>query len=263
MPHGFVRGLAKRAGELQLSRYGRPAGVREKGLKDLVTEVDLLCEELLVSAIAERYPQDGILAEERGGKISSADRTWVLDSLDGTANFSRGNPLFCASVSIVDKGKAAHTAVSIPLLGDPYHAATGGGAWRESRGATTPLRVTDTRALGYPCFRSGLRRIGQLLLRPQPRPLEVRRRPALRLPLGAALLGQFGHPRGVDRRGPPGRVGRRTERCAWDRAPTVLLVLEAGGRGTDLVGKPWTFASDGLLTIAGLLYDRVIETISG
>lgn len=63
--------------------------------------------------------------------------------------------------------------------------------------------------------------------------------------------------------GPPGRVGWRAERCAWDRAPTVLLVLEADGRVTDLAGKPWTFSSDDLLAINGLLHDPVIETIFG
>ena len=63
--HEFVCDVARRAGELQLSRYEDPGRVREKAPKDIVTEVDLLCEELMVSAIRERYPDDAILSEEQ------------------------------------------------------------------------------------------------------------------------------------------------------------------------------------------------------
>ncbi len=68
--------LARRAGEMQLSRHEPPGEVREKKPGDLVTEVDLLCEELLVSSIEQRYPEDSILSEEGGGEISGAARTW-------------------------------------------------------------------------------------------------------------------------------------------------------------------------------------------
>ena len=64
--------MARRAGELQLSRYQNPGEVREKAPKDFVTEVDLLCEELMVKAIGERYPDDAILSEERGGSVSAS-----------------------------------------------------------------------------------------------------------------------------------------------------------------------------------------------
>jgi myo-inositol-1(or 4)-monophosphatase len=62
--------VARRAGELQISRYQNPGEVREKAPKDFVTEVDLLCEELMVNAIGERYPDDTILSEEMGGSVS-------------------------------------------------------------------------------------------------------------------------------------------------------------------------------------------------
>ncbi|MCA3748737.1 MAG: hypothetical protein IN808_06310, partial [Rubrobacter sp.] len=137
--HRFVCEIARRAGELQLSRYEDPGRVREKGPKDIVTEVDLLCEELLVGAIRERYPNDAILAEERGGGLSDTGRTWLLDPVDGTANFSRANPLFCACVSVVEGGAVTHAAVAAPRLGDLYHARRGGGAYRDSEGRSERL----------------------------------------------------------------------------------------------------------------------------
>jgi fructose-1,6-bisphosphatase/inositol monophosphatase family enzyme len=136
--HEFVCEVARRAGELQLSRYQNPGEIREKAPKDIVTEVDLLCEELMVGAIGERYPEDAILSEERGGEISESGRTWLLDPVDGTANYARGNPLFCACVSVLERNTVTHAAVAVPRLGDLYHASLGGGAYRDSSAGSAP-----------------------------------------------------------------------------------------------------------------------------
>ena len=141
--------MARRAGELQISRYRNPGEVREKAPKDFVTEVDLLCEELMVNAIGERFPGDAILSEERGGSVSESGRTWLLDPVDGTANYMKANPMFCACVSVIEGGSVTHAAVAAPHLGDLYHARSGGGAFRESGGRETPLRVSDTERLEY------------------------------------------------------------------------------------------------------------------
>ncbi len=120
--HSFVRELARRTGELQLSRYGDPGEVNYKAPKDLVTEVDLHCEEFLIREIRERYPNDSILSEERGGEISPTRHTWLLDPVDGTANFARANPMFCTCISVVEGQEVKHAAVAAPRLGDVYHA---------------------------------------------------------------------------------------------------------------------------------------------
>jgi len=52
-----------------------------------------------------------------------------------------------------------------------------------------------------------------------------------------------------------------TRNTAWDYAPTVLLVSEAGGRATDLWGGPWTLSSDGLIATNGALHGEVLETL--
>src|SRR3712207_8035480 len=49
-------------------------------------------------------------------------RTWLLDPVDGTANFARANPLFCVCISVVEGDEVKHTAVAAPRLGDVYHA---------------------------------------------------------------------------------------------------------------------------------------------
>ena len=256
--HRFVCDLARRTGELQLSRYDRPGEITEKAPKDLVTEVDLLCEEFLISHINERYPDDAILSEERGGEISPTGRTWLLDPLDGTSNFSRSNPIFCCCVSVAEGDEIKHTAVAAPRLGDVYHARLGGGAFRDSAsGETRPLRVGDARKLEYSFVGAD---ITFLSAGDDPRKegiLEVFRSCWQLRSLGSAgIRGAWLAAGYLD-------VSIGTRNTAWDYAPTALLVSEAGGCVTDLAGGPWTYDSDGLLaTNNETLHEEVLGLIA-
>src|SRR4028119_2151239 len=90
--HDFACDIARRAGELQLSRAENVGEIVEKAPKDGVTEVDLLCEKLMVDAIRERFPGDAILSEEQGGEISVTGRTWSLATVDGEAPLRTPHP---------------------------------------------------------------------------------------------------------------------------------------------------------------------------
>ncbi len=239
--HRFVRDLARRTGELQLSRYQDPGEITEKGPKDLVTEVDLLCEEFLISQIRERYPDDAILSEERGGEISPSGRTWLLDPVDGTANYARANPLFCACVSVIEGPRVTHAAVAAPRLGDVYHARSGGGAFRHTdEGETHALRVAKTEELANSFVGADVSyQTGN-----DPRKdgiLDVFRRCWQVRSIGSAgIRGAWLAAGYLD-------VSLGTRNTAWDYAPTALLVSEAGGLVTDLTGDPWTYDSNGLV----------------
>lgn len=255
--HHFVCELAHRTGELQLSRYEQPGEIKEKAPKDLVTEVDLLCEEFMISRIQERYPDDAILAEESGGEISTAGRTWLLDPLDGTANFSRSNPLFCACVSVIEDDEVKVAAVAAPRLGDLYHARLGGGAFRDSEGKTYPLRVGETENLGRAFVGADV-----AFLSPGADPrksgiLEVFRYCWQLRSLGSAgIRGAWLAAGYLD-------VSIGTRNTAWDYAPTALLVSEAGGCVTDLIGDPWSYDSDSLLaTNNEALHAEVLELVN-
>lgn len=253
--HEFVCDLARRAAELQLSRYERPGEIREKAPKDVVTEVDLLCEELMVSAIEERYPEDSILSEERGGEISNEGRSWLLDPVDGTANFSKANPLFCACISVMEDGIVTHAAVSAPRLGDLYHARLGGGAYRESAGERIKLGVSDTEKLEY-AFVGADMILSQKKRNRRNGVQEVFDSCWQIRALGSAgVRGAWTSAGYID-------VSLGTNNTAWDYAPTALLVSEAGGESTDLSGEPWTPDSDGLIATNGLLHKEVLEILA-
>ena len=254
----FVRDLARRTGELQLSRYDDPGEIREKGPKDLVTEVDLLCEELMISSIRDRYPDDSILSEERGGGISPTGRTWFLDPVDGTANYARANPLFCACVAVAEGDEITHAAVAAPRLGDVYHARQGAGAFRDDliTGQTHPLRVAGTETLSNSFVGADVSyQAGN-----DPRKhgiLEVFKRCWQVRSIGSAgIRGAWLAAGYLD-------VSIGTRNTAWDYAPTALLVAEAGGRVTNLTGGPWTYDADGLVaTNNEVLHGEVLGLIN-
>ncbi len=151
----FAREIAERAGEILRDRYERVGEITFKSPKDVVTEVDHLSEALILGAIRERFPGDGILAEEsgehrghgghggRGLKVTgdadadraeaaarslSAGRTWIVDPLDGTVNYANGLPLFCVSVALVVDGLPAVGVVVDPMRAETFWASADGPA---------------------------------------------------------------------------------------------------------------------------------------
>ena len=133
----FAREIAERAGLILLERYERVEQVDHKSAKDVVTEVDHLSEALIMAAIRDRFPGDGILAEESGehkGAGGSASRsldhgrTWVIDPLDGTVNYANGLPHFCVSVGLVMDGRPVAGAVHDPMRGETFWATADGPA---------------------------------------------------------------------------------------------------------------------------------------
>jgi myo-inositol-1(or 4)-monophosphatase len=256
--HSFLRDLARRTGELQLSRYEDPGEIKEKAPKDLVTEVDLLCEEFLIREIHERYPDDAILSEERGGEISPTGRTWLLDPVDGTANFARANPLFCTCISVVEGQEVKHAAVAAPRLGDVYHASSGSGAFRDSKGETSPLRVSDTQKL-----EDSFVGVDLTFREAADDPRKSGAMEVLRSCWQVRSIGSAGI-RGAWLAAGYLDVSIGTRNTAWDYAPTALLVSEAGGRVTNLTGGPWAYDSDGMIATPGdTLHEEVLKLMSG
>ena len=252
--HSFLRNLARRTGELQLSRYEDPGEIKEKAPKDLVTEVDLLCEEFLIREIKKRYPDDAILSEERGGEISPTGRTWLLDPVDGTANFARANPMFCTCISVVEGQEVKHAAVAAPRLGDVYHASSDSGAFRDSKGETSPLRVSDTQKLEDAFVGADL-----TFREAAHDPRKSGAMEVLRSCWQVRSIGSAGI-RGAWLAAGYLDVSIGTRNTAWDYAPTALLVSEAGGHVTNLTGGPWTYDSDGMIATPGdILHEEVLK----
>ncbi|ESZ73093.1 inositol phosphatase [Mesorhizobium sp. L103C105A0] len=137
------RKLLVTAGQLAMEGYARQGAVQPvamKGPQDFLTETDGKVEEHIRATLAEAFPQDGFLGEEGGG-IGSA-RMWVVDPIDGTANFMRGIPHFCISIAFVEDGRSEIGGIANPAVGETYFARRGQGATRNG----APIHVSPTQA---------------------------------------------------------------------------------------------------------------------
>jgi len=121
---------ALQAGTLLRRGFGSDYKVERKGdAFDLVTEYDLLSEQLIVNTIRSHYPDDAILAEEGGasGDLAGGD-LWIIDPLDGTVNFAHNLPLFAVSIAAVHQGELLCAAIYQPMTQELFLAQKGEGA---------------------------------------------------------------------------------------------------------------------------------------
>ncbi len=124
----FLRDLIATASALASAGFARQAGqpIGMKGPQDYLTETDGQVEAHVKARIAQAFPEDGFLGEETGG--SPGAQAWVVDPIDGTANFARAIPHFCIAIAFVANGETQLGAITNPILDDRYFARLGRGA---------------------------------------------------------------------------------------------------------------------------------------
>jgi myo-inositol-1(or 4)-monophosphatase len=221
--------VALEAGTLAKKLFlGREAGAFElKGMQDYLTEADGEVERLIARRIAEKFPKDTFLGEEEGGQISA--RTWVVDPIDGTANFARGIPHFSISIAYVEDGKTQAGAICNPMASELFSAKLGGGARLNDR----PMAVSKIDDMRRATFELGW---------------------STRLPLAdyVAMVGRITATGAGFIRAGSGALGlayvaagRVDGYCelhinSWDSLAGLLMVREAGGWTNDFL------ANDGL-----------------
>nr|AET51869.1 inositol-phosphate phosphatase [Marinactinospora thermotolerans] len=139
--------LADAADRMTMARYGAAdLQVRDKPDRSPVTEVDTAVEEALRRMLARACPADGIIGEEYGGE-NRPGRVWVIDPVDGTKNFLRGNPVWATLIALVEDGVPTLGMVSAPALQRRWWAARGRGAWTLDRGRVGRVRVSGVTRL--------------------------------------------------------------------------------------------------------------------
>ncbi len=244
---------AARGGAEILRRYFR-SGVEAqlKGSHDLVSRADHESEEHIVAAIRSRYPDHRILAEESGASAGDSAYEWLIDPLDGTANFLQGLPVFCISIACRHRTQVVAAAVLDPVGDNLFTAARGAGAYWNGR----EMRVSSRRRLdggflatGYPFRARGA--LDQYLDVFRDVFLEVR---SIRR-CGAAALDLAYTAAGVY----DGFFEFRLS--PWDFAAGALLIEEAGGRITDLDGGDDYFAGGNLVAGPPGLHDQLLGIV--
>lgn len=214
-----------------------------------VTDADQAVERSIRSGIEAARPTDSILGEEYG-TVGDSRRQWIIDPIDGTANFLRGVPIWGTLISLAVDGVPVVGVVSSPALGKRWWAAIGDGAWSQATGERArQIRVSAVSELADASLSynniTGWDDEGRLeaivgLTR------AVWRSRAIGEMWSYMLLAE----------GAIDIVGEYDLK-PYDMAALIPIITEAGGRFTsvDGVDGPW---SGSALATNGTLHDRVI-----
>src|SRR5258707_4800408 len=140
--------VAREAGAIALAafrdRSHLPAHTL-KGHQDYFTQTDAEIERLVCSRVAASFPADSFFGEETGGSFGPA--VWVVDPIDGTANFARGIPHFCISIAFVRDDRVELGVIYQPVMDELYAARRGSGATRNGQAITVSTVPTVTQAI--------------------------------------------------------------------------------------------------------------------
>ncbi|RFC67857.1 MULTISPECIES: inositol monophosphatase family protein [Mesorhizobium] len=142
----FAVDLAERAGQLGLKFFREidKLTIESKGHQDLVSNGDREVELFVRAEIAKAYPEDGIVGEEHAPTVGTSGHVWIIDPIDGTANFVRGIPQWCVIIACMKDGKTHTGVVHEPVNKETFYAHKGGGAFLNAR----PIRVASVRSIG-------------------------------------------------------------------------------------------------------------------
>lgn len=248
----FIESLAKQAGDVLLSHFQEDQQLLKlrSSVKEAVTRYDKMVDELIIQEIRRQYPDHSLLTEESGLLEGNPDWLWIVDSLDGTANFADSNHLFSVCLAVMHKGELALGAIYAPAINELYLAEKGNGAYLNQR----RIHVSETSHLGqsYLFYCEGgerdRERTGTLFSRVYPKVTDLRK-------LGSAGLETAWVAAAK------GEAYFTTKIEPWDVAPGVLLVEEAGGKVTDFNGKPWQPETSDLVFSNGRVHTATISLL--
>jgi histidinol-phosphatase len=229
----FARRMALAAGAN--ARRIRSGGISAETKPDAspVTVADKENERLIREAIEREFPGDGILGEEGSHKAGTSGRRWIIDPIDGTRDFVRGNRFWCVLLALEEADESLVGVAHFPMLGETYWASRGGGAFGGVDGADGRLRVSAIDSPGAAVFSPN----GLQLANARPhlqRVMDLMQRSWAVRSYGGALDACMVASGKAD-------IWFEPKVEVWDLAALKLIVEEAGGR---------FFALDGSRSIA-------------
>lgn len=116
----FSKNLTKEIGDRLLQDFGKIQATK-KDDGSLVTEADRWSDKTIRDAIAQQFPDHGILTEETLHTLPDTDWCWIIDPIDGTTNFTRGVPIWGISMGLLYRGTPVFGAVYLPPIQQFFH----------------------------------------------------------------------------------------------------------------------------------------------
>lgn len=247
---GFAKTLVEIAGKEALGYFNQldKLNIEQKGHQDLVSDADKNVELLIRDAIDKAFPGDGIVGEEHDNVASKSGFTWVIDPIDGTANFVRGIPAWCVVLACVQDAEIKIGVINDPVHEETYSAALGNGAFLNGK----PMKVAETKGLHDGSIaisyspRSGMEPILRFM-----KLLSEERGAFVRIASGALSLAYVA----------AGRVNGFAEHHmnAWDCLAGQLLIKEAGGKIEAQNADDMLVNGGRVIGASPVIFDRIVE----
>ena len=248
----FAIFCAMESGKIQRKYFQKEINIRHKGEINLVTDVDLACQEKLIELIKKEHPDDDIISEEKTNSFDGRKNRWIVDPLDGTTNYAHGYPFFCTSIAYEQKGRVTHGVVYNPIFNELFFVRKGIGAYLNGERIRTSSVDTMKKALlstGFPYDlatnkRNNVDQFLNFLFKAQ----AIRRDGSAALNLSYVACGRF-----------DGFWELRLN--SWDMAAGCLMVIEAGGSVTNLRGGRFSIYRDEIVASNGIIHGAMLEVL--
>lgn len=242
---------AHAAAEVVRHYYQSNLAVTLKADKSPVTVADVETEKVIRSVVAAKFPDHGFYGEETGSSGLDAEYLWIVDPIDGTKAFVREYPMFSTQIALMHRGRLIVGVSSAPAYGELAYGEIGAGAWLNDR----PIRVSGIDAIEAAALSTG--NLKTLATGP-------------RWPAFGRLVGRLGRIRGYGdflqyHLLASGRIDAVVESDVniLDVGACAVIVEAAGGRFTDLDGRPLSLESTSVLATNGRLHERVLGALTG
>lgn len=232
---------------------------------DITTQADRDAQEIILTAIREKFPDDALCAEEATPTLEGAprqgERVWVVDPIDGTRGFAQKNGEFSVMIALVEDGRAVVGVVLEPATWRWTYATKGGGCWRVDGEHGTPVRchVTPTDDPTRATLTQSRSKPGVVSQQVQRlRPAHVIETHSAGVKLAKVARGEADL-----------YVNHYPNFNDWDIAAGHVLVEEAGGQVTGVRGQAIRYAKEtpaqryGLLATNGVLHEAALLGLVG
>lgn len=247
-----ARDAATAGGERALQDFRRDIPVETKaGPTDYVTEADRAAQDRVVAEIRESCPDDPIVGEEdeSPSEVPESGPAWIIDPIDGTANYVRGMHAWTTAVAAVEDGEPVAAVVAAPALGDVYAAGTNG-ATRNGE----PISVSETTDPDAAAVCPTLW-------------WDRDRRDEFADLVGAAVrtfadcrrIGSAQYEFALVADGALDATLSNLRAFPWDTIAGAHLVRQAGGRVTDVHGDRWRHDARGIVASSGNVHEEALD----
>ncbi len=238
--------VIKEVAEYQLEKQDTLKKINLKEDHSPFTEVDTTSEDMIRDAFKKAFPEDGFFGEESGKTEGTSGRRWIVDPLDGTRPYIHKIPTFSTLIALEEDGEIVVAVVNFPALAECYWATKGNGAFcnGEPISVSTTNIIEDAMGSSLGLTEAANSENGKKLY---------------------SFMQKWDYVYGfMDAYSYMGVASGKLDLCIslidfpWDRAPATLIVKEAGGKFSDLLGEE-TIYGESFVVTNGLLHAETVK----